>query len=221
MKLTDERFKQLDDPTLTRDNRALLRCRLASELMHAGQYESAREALGDLWQGIGTRPELKGLSILTTAEVLLQCGALSHWLGSVHQIAGAQDKAKDLLTEAIRKFKSQGRHSKVSEVRYELGVCYWRAGSYNDARVVFSEALEGLSEKETNLRARVLIGRTLVEISENRYHCAWEILKEAEAIFESCNEALKGRWHGQKGIVLLQLGRSESRTDFYDTADVK
>jgi hypothetical protein len=77
MNLTDERLKQLDNPSLTRNERVLLRCRLASEFIHAGQYESAREALGELWRGVGKRPDVEKLKPFTAAEVLLQCGVLS------------------------------------------------------------------------------------------------------------------------------------------------
>ena len=44
MNLADERLKQLDNPVLTADERALLRYAAASDLIHKGQYEAAREA---------------------------------------------------------------------------------------------------------------------------------------------------------------------------------
>lgn len=50
MTLADERLKELDNPSLTTDERALLRCRVAADLIHAGQYEAARESLGELWR---------------------------------------------------------------------------------------------------------------------------------------------------------------------------
>jgi hypothetical protein len=37
MNLTDNRLKELDNPSLTRNERLLLRCRLASEFIHIGQ----------------------------------------------------------------------------------------------------------------------------------------------------------------------------------------
>ena len=57
-----------------------------------------------MWQGIGQRPEVEKLKPDTAAEVLLQCGALTGWLGGVQNVSGAQEKAKDLLFEALRKF---------------------------------------------------------------------------------------------------------------------
>jgi hypothetical protein len=46
MNLADERLKELDNPSLTDNERILLRCRVAGDLIHIGQYEAAREALG-------------------------------------------------------------------------------------------------------------------------------------------------------------------------------
>src|SRR5436853_372274 len=147
MNLANSILKQLDDPSLTRNERTLLRCRLASEFIHKGQYETAREALGELWPGVGVRPEVEGLKPLTATEVLLQCGALSGWLGSARHLSGAQEAAKDLLFEALRMFQSYGQHAKVAEAQYERGACYVWLGAYDEARVVLDEALSKLGEE--------------------------------------------------------------------------
>lgn len=218
MNLADSRLKQLDNPSLTHNERILLRCRLAAEFIHVGQYESAGEALGELWQGVGRRPDVERLKTLTAAEVLLQCGVLSSWLGSIQQLSGAQEKAKDLLFEALRTFRSEHQPAKVSEAQYELGTCYWRLGAYDEARVILDEALKGLGEKDTDLRAKILIRHTNIEVWIGRYHDAWNILEKAGEFFEDSGDVLKGRWHGQKGLVLQRLALTEKRTNYADRA---
>lgn len=220
MNLTDERLRELDNPTLTRNQRALLRCRFAAEFTHIGKYELAREALGELWQGIGKHPETKGLSTAAAAEVLLQCGTLSGWLGSARQIPDVQEQAKDLLFEALRNFKAQGNKTKAAEAQYEMGMCYWRLGAFDEARVILKEA-EDIVGNDVELKAKILIRRTLVEIWTSRYHDAWDILEEAQPFFESCNDALKGRWHGQMGLVLRKLAIAEGRSDYADRAIIE
>src|SRR5437588_6056533 len=221
MNLADGRLKELDNPSLTRNERALLRCRIAAEFIHAGQYETAREALGELWQGVGERPEVEGLKPLTVAEVLLQCGVLSGWLGRVQHVSGAQEKAKDLISEAFHMFQSQRQPAKVSEAQYELGMCYFRLGAYDEARVVLDEALGGLGEEDTDLKAKILIRHTIIEVWTGRYHDAWGILERAAEFFESCGDTLKGKWHGQKGLVLQRLALTEKRADYADRAIVE
>src|ERR1700749_920245 len=136
MNLADERLKELDNPSITEGERVLLRCRVAADLIHRGQYEAAQEALGELWLGVGQRPRKKNLPPAIDAEVLLQCGVLTGWLGRIRSVGGAQEQAKDMLSEAAREFRSQGMLSKVGEVQYELGVCYWRLWALGDARPV-------------------------------------------------------------------------------------
>ncbi len=218
MNLTDERLRELDNPSLTLNQRILLRCSLASEFIHVGQYESAREALGDLWRGVGHRGEVERLEPLIAAEVLLQCGVLSGWLGRIQHLSGIQEKAKDLISEALRMFESERRSSKVSEANYELGMCYFRLGAFDEARDTLDEALCGLEEKDSDLKAKVLIRHTLVEVWTGRYHDALHILEQAREFFEICGDALKGRWHGQKGLVLRKLATAERRADYADRA---
>jgi CheY-like chemotaxis protein/Flp pilus assembly protein TadD len=221
MNLADSGLKQLDNPSLTQNERVLLRCRLASEFIHTGQYESAREALGELWQGVGERPNVEKLKPFTAAEVLLQCGALSSWLGNSEHLSGAQEKAKDLLFEALRMFKAQGQPAKVSEAQYVLGICYFWLGAYDEARVVLDEALSGLNEEDFYLRAKILIRRSIIEIWTGRYHDAWNVLEKAKEFFEASGDALKGKWHGQKGLVLQRLALTEKRTDYADRAIIE
>jgi tetratricopeptide (TPR) repeat protein len=221
MNLADKRLKELDDPSLAANERTLVRCRIAADCIHVGQYEAARDALGELWQGVGERPEVKRMPPVTAAEVLLQCGVLTGWLGSARNVSGAQEQAKDLLSESLRKFHSQGQFKKVSEVQYELGMCYWRLGAYDEARVILGEALTELGGQDAELKAKVLIRRTLVEIWTGRYHDAWNILNQAASFFDSCSDSIKGRWHGQKGLVLRRLATAEGRADYADRAIIE
>lgn len=221
MNLADERLKQLDNPSLTDDARVLIRCGVAADFIHKGQYEAAREPLGELWPGVGQRPPICKLSPAVEAEVLLQCGTLTGWLGSVQNISGAQEQAQDMLSETERKFRSLGMLTKASEAQYEMGMCYWRLGQYDEARLVMREALKALKDADIELKAKILIRRTIVEVWDNRCYDALNILKEAEPVFESANDALKGRWHGQKGLVLRRLAATEGQPDYYDRAIIE
>ncbi|HLL76024.1 MAG TPA: tetratricopeptide repeat protein [Pyrinomonadaceae bacterium] len=221
MNLTDSRLGLIGTSDLTDDGRVLLNCRQASELIFGGHYEEAREKLGPLWRGVGEYPALGGLSDAARGEVLLQCGALNGRFGSARRLASAQEAAKDQLSEALRIFEALGRVTKISEAKYELGVCYWRLGSLDEARLMFAEALRGLTEADSELRARILIRRTLVEISAHRYHEAWSLLKEAEPVFENAGDVLKGKWHGQRALVLLKLSNAEYGLDYADRAIIE
>lgn len=89
--------QQSDGQTRNVGEHALVRCALAKKFEEAGDYESARAALGDLWRGVGERPRVETLTdARAVGEVLVRAGALTGWIGSAGQIEGAQEAAKDL-----------------------------------------------------------------------------------------------------------------------------
>jgi tetratricopeptide (TPR) repeat protein len=190
-------------------------CTKTSELIYAGRYEEARNALGDLWGGVGVRPNLNRLPSEVAAEVLLQCGALSGCLGSA-QGKDVQERTRDLLTEALEIFQAYNYQEKVSEARYELGICYWRSGALDEARITLTEALKGATTEQTG---KILIGCAIVEVSSGRYEEARDILNREQSFFESASHALRGRWHGQMGIVWF--GMAQGRIEHLDKAIIE
>ena len=212
-------LKQWETADLDHGRRALVRCAAAAELSEAGRYEEAREALGELWRGVGERPETTGLDILTTAEVLLQCGVLSNWLGAGRNVSGAQEQAKDLLTEAVRLFEQSGRLDKVAEAQHELGHCYFRLGAYEEKRVVMEAAYNNsLMAGNAKLRVKIAVRRATLELWEGRLYEARRVLEEARPDLDEAGDALRGKWHGQMGLVFRRLGTAEGKTDYFDHA---
>ena len=223
MAISNQLLHQIADPTLTRDERARLRCRLAKELEDMGNYNAAREALGELWPEIGGRPVLDELGEATAAEVLLRVGTLTGWLGSTRQIEGAQETAKNLISESITRFEALHDPEKVAKAQTEIGYCYWRQGGFGEARVMLGEALTQLpAGRNDELRALALLRLAIVEKTANRYHDALRIHTEAASLFEAIsNPALKGKFHNSFANVLKNLGAVEKREDYIDRALVE
>ena len=222
MNLTAQLLRQVDDPSLSRDERAGLRCILAKELEESGNYEAARGAMGELWQRIGDYPVIAELNQRTAAEVLLRAGVLTGWIGSAHQVEGAQETAKDLISESITIFASLDEMEKVAEAQTDLAYCYWREGAFDEARIMLQDVLRRLSAEESERRAVALLRSAIVERSATRYHDALRILTEAAPLFEaSHNHAIKGKFHNTLAIVLEILGTSEQREDYTDRALVE
>jgi tetratricopeptide (TPR) repeat protein len=220
MNLADERLKELDNPSLTGSERALLRCEVAADLMLRGQYEEAREVLGELWRGIGQRPNVEGLNERTTAEVILQAGVLSGWLGSCRQVAGAQEAAKNLISESATLFESFGDNSRAAAARADLALCYWREGAYEDARVLLTGAFEGVAD--TVWRAKIVTRMATVEFSAGRCNAALTLLEQHAPMFdERVGHAIQGSFHNLLAIFLKQLGITEARSDYLDRAIIE
>ncbi len=208
----------VEESGINRTDKATLRCALARELMQAGDYEGGSVALGNLWRGVGQKPEIENLDEQIQALVLLCAGSLTGWLGSVQQISGAQEQAKDLIGESLRRFEALGLPAKVVEAQTELGFCYWREGAYDEARVVMREALarfdadvgdEETKAENAELKALVLIRSSIIEFKTQRFAEALALLTTAEPLVElTSNHALKGILHMEKGLNLRNLANT-------------
>lgn len=197
-------------------------CARAKELAEAGEFEAARSMMGEFWNRVGERPRLGGLDESAQAELLLRAGALSGWIGSAQQISGAQEAAKDLISESASIFEQLGLDEKIAEARIDLAICYWREGGYDEARVTLQQILQSLGDQPSEQKLRALLNCGLVERSSLRYHDALRIHREAESLFnESSNHALRGKFHNEFATVLKDLGLAEQREDYIDQALVE
>jgi tetratricopeptide (TPR) repeat protein len=192
-----------------RDWHARRACENAYKLERAGDYEGARSALGELWSRIGDRPATNQLPVDTQAEVLWRVGALAGWLGSANQIPGAQEFARDLLTESITLFEALDQQDKRAEAMGDLALCYWRSGAQDDGRALFRQAVDAAQKPETKLRT--LTNASTVEISSGRYEDALALLNAAAAFLaEVSDDWIHGAYHYQRGLVYRGLGGTEN-----------
>jgi tetratricopeptide (TPR) repeat protein len=213
-------YEHLADPVVTDD--VLPLCELAKNLEEAGEFDQAAEILRPFWSGLLTRPETNGLEENSQAELLLRSGTLTGWLGSAKQIVGAQEVAKDLISESAALFERLGIPDKVAEARVDLAICYWREGGLDEARVTLRLVLESLGQTRSEQRLRALLNSAIVERAATREHDALRIYIEAAPLFDaSSNHALKGKFHNSYATVLRGLGSSEGRSDYIDQALVE
>lgn len=219
MDLTNHSLLRPASLDLQADGDAKLRCEMSRAYEQAGDFERACAALGGMWRGVGERPAVEGLEPGEAAEVLRQAGRLTSEIGSARAVDGAQEAAKNLISESAALFERLGAGKKVIEAQTELAVCYWREGAFDEARVMLKEALGALSEADGDLRALALHRLALVERTANRYDVALDILVEAAPLVEaSSDDAFQGRFHNTFGNTLENIGRIESRPESFDRA---
>ncbi|MDT5295403.1 MAG: hypothetical protein QOJ76_2283 [Acidobacteriota bacterium] len=219
MSSVNQLLHRIADPSLTYDERGQLRCQLAKELEDTGNYEAAREAMGELWTHVGERPPIDGLSPSTAADVLLRVGVLTGWIGSVRQIEGAQELAKNLISESITIFGAVQDKTKTAEAQSDLAICYWREGAHNEARVLLEQARNRLVDENGDLKAVVLLRSAMVEKVSNRLSDSLHLLIEAAPLFEASRKhTLKGRFHNEYAQVLRRVGEAEGLGNYIDRA---
>jgi len=183
MTLTNPVSLQLNDPALSLRETVRIQCLAAKDFEEAGNYEAACGVLAEWWEHPGEHPKVEHLEADSAAEILLRAGVLTGFVVSSKHIANGLEIAKDLISESVRLFDSLGYIEKVAEAQAELGLCYWRAGAYDDARVLLSEALRRTSSDNYAQRANTLLRSAIVEASATRYSDALRFLTEAAPLF--------------------------------------
>jgi len=203
---------KLDLSHLPANEQARSRCQIALELKDRGDYAGAQEIMRPLWKRVGEQPETTDLYPSVVAEVLLCVGILTRWIGSKDEISEANNAARDLITDAITYFESIGDLKRVAAARVELAYCYWHAGALDEARIMFTEALQRLTT-EGNTRANGLFGLSVVEWSASRYDEALTILIDNAPLFKKItNRTLKGVYHMQLAMVLRKLVTPQNKS---------
>jgi tetratricopeptide (TPR) repeat protein len=207
--MTTEILLRPESGEISAQQSAASACRAALDFSNIGEYEAAKNALRGFWERIGERPRTEGLAPVDQAELLMRAGSLSGWLGSSGQVAGAQQFAKDLISEAARSFEALGYSEKVAEAQTELAICYWREGAMDEARVWFQTALA--HSTDPNIQLRILVNSTTVEVSTNHLNEAMALLNRAASLLDRIEDAASlGRFHMQRGIVFRRLGGAEN-----------
>ncbi|GAC1446173.1 MAG: hypothetical protein NVSMB56_02380 [Pyrinomonadaceae bacterium] len=201
-----KRLAQMRENATNATERVKLECALAKRFEDAGDYEAAREVLETTWHGVGERPRVEGFDAYTSALVLLRAGTLTGWLGSANG-ENAQERAKDLISLSLAMFEMGGCKLEAIETQYELSLCYWREGAFDEARIVLRTALDKLSEleseKKEELHARLLIRAGLVERCAQRLDESVRLLEEARPLVGMLDDdLLKGKFHGELATTL-------------------
>src|SRR5437588_10640499 len=204
---------------LSIDERAKLACDSAKQFEKAGEYEVACEALAEFWPDRSAPPKLEGLDEARKADLLLRIGALAGWLGGAEQTSSSQETAKNLITQSIEIFQALGQSEQAAEARGALALCYWREGSYDEARIHLAEALSRLGDNNAELKAILLIRAAIIEVDTQRFDQALRLYNEALPLVERIEDhALKGTFHDGYGLLLRRLATPEDREDYLDRA---
>ncbi|HET6978132.1 MAG TPA: tetratricopeptide repeat protein [Pyrinomonadaceae bacterium] len=197
-------------------------CELAKNFEEAGEFDEAAEAIRPFWSGLLNHPNITGLAKEAQAELLLRAGNLTGWLGSARQIPGAQEIAKDLISESAEYFQALGLSDRVAESRVDLAICYWREGGLDEARVTLRLVLDDLGECHSDQKLRALLNSALIEWTATRDQDALQICIDSAPLFElTSNDALKGKFHNTYAGVLKNLGTAKGREDYIDRALVE
>jgi tetratricopeptide (TPR) repeat protein len=188
-------------------------------LIEKGEYQAAAEALGELWLGVGGKPELDGYEPFDQAEILFAVGTLTGRLGNSNQTKESQEQAKNLLSESVVLFAQMGELDRQARAQSELGVCYWRMGEFEEARTVLKDALQLALHISAFTEWKLIQNLVNVELYTHNYRVAEQLLSYVEHLAVGLpDDTLRGNFYFHRAVALKRIGEEESLTVYLTRA---
>ena len=188
-------------------------------LERSGRFDQAFSELNGIWDDVTARPNVEGLDVRISAELLLRCGALIGFLGHSRQIPTAQDQSRNLLTESRSLFLQAYDMLKTAECENYLALTYWRTGEINEAESWIEEALSHDLPETSDARLYSHVIRNLLLLSRKKYEDICANFAVLEHTFTSNADAfLTGNFYMNFGIAAKNLGRVETSLDALQSA---
>jgi tetratricopeptide (TPR) repeat protein len=173
-----------------------------------GKYEEGLAETREFWPDTNFLPNFEGLEARDAAELLLRCGSLFGYLGHKKQLPNAQEKSKNLLTEARNRFLDIYDIEKVAECENYIALSYWRLGEMNEAETYAETALSHDLPSTNAVRLYSIIILTIVQLATKRFEQAARLLGENEYDFVKCDDPfLLGSFSSHMGIALNKIGQ--------------
>lgn len=184
-----------------------------------GKYDEALAELRDIWDDTTAFPKVDEFEPRLAAEIILRCGSLIGFLGHNEQLPNAQEKSKNLLTEARQRFLDIYDIEKVAECENYLALAYWRTGGLVEAEIWNEEALSHHLKQSSPTRIYSYLIKSFILLSLRKFD---EIVKAFSLLEDDFNrygdEFLKGSYYTNLGVALRNLGRLSEALEKYELA---
>ena len=152
-------------------------------------------------------PDIADFESHDAAEALLRCGSLIGFLGHVRPIPNAQERSKNLLTEARTRFLEIYDVEKIAECENYLALAYWRTGEINEVELWIEESQSHDLRKQSFHRLYSHSIKCLVMMANKDYDGIISYLTPLEADFMTASDdGLKGDFFNNIAVANQELG---------------
>jgi tetratricopeptide (TPR) repeat protein len=177
------------------------------KLERCGKYEEAIEELQEIWEDITVFPKVEEFKPRIAAEMILRCGSLIGFLGHNKQLSNAQEKSKNLLTEAHQRFLDIYDKEKIAECENYLALAYWRTGELVEAETWIEEALSHILLDNSQARIYSFLIKSMIFFANGKYEQVRQNLENVQDLFQKYGDAfLNGSYYTNLSLALKNLG---------------
>jgi TolB-like protein/tetratricopeptide (TPR) repeat protein len=208
---------QFQSASLTPAEEVQVFCIIAREQITAGNFDAACAVLRPWWT-FGQWPKLEGLSLTSSADLLLTVGTIAGYITRSAPVPKGEKHASELLNGAISLCEQFGSVVLASEGRIELAHYYFQEGTFDLARSTLLIAVESLQDKDRELKTVGLIILAGFDCHSGRLRDSLELLNEVAELVAMFGPRTTSRFHTDLGTTLEELAVAESRTSYSDEA---
>lgn len=189
------------------------------KLERCGKYEEALAELRHIWEDTDVFPAVESFTPRTAAEILLRCGSLLGFLGQIRQIPDSQEKSKNILTEARKRFLNIGDPEKVVECENHLALAYLRKGELPEAEIWIEESLSHDIKKDCDACIYANLTKSLILLSVGKYEQVAKFLSRFESLFiDFGNSFLLGSFCTNLSLAHKNLGNLPKALKYLESA---
>ena len=176
-------------------------------LERSGKFDQALQELRGVWDDTTKEPDVTHLEKRLAAETYLRCGALIGFLGHIRLIPTAQDRSKNLLTEARSRFLEIYDPEKIAECDNYIALAYWRTGESNEAISWIEEAQSYKLDEDSDTRLYTYVTHGLILLSQKKFAEVCANFTAVEHLFtDEADPFLTGSIYNNFGLASKNLG---------------
>lgn len=177
------------------------------QLERRGKLDQALQELRGVWDDITKDPDIANLDARLAAETMLRCGALIGFLGHIRLIPTAQERSKNLLTEARSRFLEVYEPEKIAECENYIALAYWRTGECNEALSWIEEAQSHKLLEDSDTRLYSYVIRDLILLSQKKFFEVCSNFGVVKHLFTASTDPfLTGSIYNNFGLACKNLG---------------
>ncbi len=191
------------------------------KLERSGRFETGLALFGDNFSKADFLPDVEDLTASEAAEILLRFGSLIGFYGYKHQLDGAQDRSKDILTMAHTRYVELNDIAKIAECESYIALGYWRKSEFKEAMIWVDEALSHGLPRNSDPRLYAHLIKSLISLSERRYEENIENCLAVEDDFRRYGDAyLNGSLCTNIGLSFKNCGQNAEAMRYLSLARI-
>ena len=183
--------------------------------------QASRKILSPIWNDFETEPDFSQFEPGVEANLLRLCGMHLCLYGHAKGEDDYQERAKNLISQAISIFGVEKMLHEACEAKVMLSTAYLYAGQNEEVGIILDEVLPHYHNNELHpVYLLTQINKIGVLHWKRDYQEALEVLSSIKIPMEEvCDDAaLLAQYHNQAGFILGRVERYQEATTHYEKA---